>query len=111
MAARLARPRRSLTRDRHGRPHGQRGTTLRAPVVVQCPSERSRPRRRPRTAPAGNPRLTRFLATVLEEMQRLYYFGLTGPYADHPAHESGHRMLVEALVSGDPDRAEEVARE
>lgn len=60
---------------------------------------------------AGNPRLTRFLATVLEEMHRLYYLGLTLASPDDPVHEQGHRDLVEALASDDADRAEQVARD
>lgn len=60
---------------------------------------------------AGNPRLTRFLASVLEEMHRLYYLGLTLSRPNDPAHEQGHRDLVEALAAGDADRAERVARE
>lgn len=60
---------------------------------------------------AGNPRLTRFLESVLDEMQRFYHLGLTLSRDDDPAHEQGHRDLVEAIASGDGERAEQVAKE
>lgn len=63
------------------------------------------------TEAAGSPRLTRVLAGILDESHRLHYLGLTLPSADHPGHEVGHRQLVDALESGDADRAEEVARQ
>jgi DNA-binding GntR family transcriptional regulator len=63
------------------------------------------------TEAAGSPRLTRILAGILDESHRLHYLGLTLPSADHPAHDVGHRQLVDAIESGDPDRAEEVAKQ
>lgn len=60
---------------------------------------------------AGNPRLTRMLAGILEEMQRLYYLGLTVPNIEHPNHEQGHRNLVDAIEAGDPDLAEQLAKD
>ena len=60
---------------------------------------------------AGNPKLTRHLGNVIDEMHRFYYLGLTLPHVDHPRHESGHRRLVEALEAGDPELAERVSRE
>lgn len=63
------------------------------------------------TEAAGSPRLTRLLAGILDESHRLHYLGLTLPNADHPAHDVGHRQLVDAIEAGDPDRAEEVAKQ
>lgn len=60
---------------------------------------------------AGNARLTRFLASVLEEMERLYHLGLTVPHrAAATTQHGGHHELVEALAAGDGGRAEAVAR-
>lgn len=60
---------------------------------------------------AGNPTLTRLLRQVIDEMRRFFYLGLTVGVRDQARHESGHQRLVEALASGDPDRAEQVARD
>lgn len=60
---------------------------------------------------AGNPKLTRHLGIVIDEMHRFYYLGLTLRHENHPGHESGHRRLVDALEAGDPDMAERVSRE
>lgn len=61
-------------------------------------------------AAAGNQRLTDLLASLLNEMDRLFHFGLMRrDRNDEMYHE--HHELVEALLADDGSKAEQVVRE
>jgi len=57
----------------------------------------------------GNERILRILAGIFAEMERLFHFGLRlRNRTDEIRHE--HKALIEALVSGDADTAEQETR-
>jgi DNA-binding GntR family transcriptional regulator len=61
-------------------------------------------------AAAGNERLMNVLAQLLNEMERLFHFGL--PRRDRSAElRERHQALIDALAAGDADTAVQISRD
>ncbi|MEJ8570493.1 GntR family transcriptional regulator [Microbaculum marinum] len=59
---------------------------------------------------AGNERMVNVLAQILNEMERLFHFGL--PRRDRTAElRERHQAMIDALAAGDADTAERINRE
>lgn len=59
---------------------------------------------------SGNDRLAHMLASVLDEMERFFHFALASTDRDNEMRHE-HHDLVDALLSGDGARAEQIANE
>jgi DNA-binding GntR family transcriptional regulator len=66
---------------------------------------------------SGNERLVRIIASLLDEMERLLHLGLFGQRdaerlkIDHELQRQQHKLLIDALIAGDRDAAEQAAAE
>lgn len=61
-------------------------------------------------AASGNDRLAELLADLLNEMERLFCFGLMRRDRNEEMYHE-HHELIEALIAGDGEQAEQIARD